>query len=102
MEVDTHLSVKLISRLTNPLDWWKENNTPFSYLAQLAKTSLCIPATSTPDLPKGCSQRGYLINYLLKEQNLNSYEVAYHFKSITLMDGYKRKLNKPVASARIH
>ena len=48
------------------------------------------------------NRRGYLINYLLKEQNLNSYEVAYHFKSITLMDGYKRKLNKPVASARIH
>ena len=57
MEVDTYLSVKPISRLTNPLDWWKENNARFPYLAQLAKTSLCIPATFTLDLPKGCSQR---------------------------------------------
>ena len=48
IEVDTYLSEKPISRSINPLGWWKENNTCFPYLAQLAKTLLCIPATSTP------------------------------------------------------
>ena len=48
MEVDTYLSGKPISRSTNPLEWWKENKARFPCLAQLARTVLCIPATSTP------------------------------------------------------
>ena len=39
---------KPVPRDTNPMDWWRENNTRFPKLAQIAKFVLCIPATSTP------------------------------------------------------
>ena len=32
----------------NPLDWWRLNDKKYPILAQVAKTLLCIPATSAP------------------------------------------------------
>ena len=74
MEVDTYLSGKPISRSTNPLEWWKENKTRFPCLAQLARTVLCIPATSTPS-ERLFSKAGLTISKLrsnLKPDNVNA------------------------------
>ena len=76
MEVDI-LSVRKANKSTqskNPLDWWKENNIHFPYLAQLAKTSLCIQATSTPS-ERLFSKAGLTISKQrsnLKTDNVNS------------------------------
>ena len=37
-----------ISRTSDPLKWWKENETRFTYLSKVAKKLLCIQATSVP------------------------------------------------------
>ncbi|XP_040261635.1 E3 SUMO-protein ligase ZBED1-like [Bufo bufo] len=37
-----------ISKKENPLSWWKTDETRYPVLAKLAKSFLCIPATSTP------------------------------------------------------
>uniref|UniRef100_A0A8C1VWD7 HAT C-terminal dimerisation domain-containing protein n=1 Tax=Cyprinus carpio TaxID=7962 RepID=A0A8C1VWD7_CYPCA len=37
-----------LSKKENPLSWWKMNAARYPTLAKLAKTMLCIPATSTP------------------------------------------------------
>ena len=33
---------------TDPLDWWKQNEFRFPQLAEVARSVLCVPATSTP------------------------------------------------------
>lgn len=37
-----------LSKRENPLSWWENNAARYPHLAQLAKTLLCVPATSTP------------------------------------------------------
>ena len=37
-----------LSKKENPLTWWKKNAAHYPTLAKLAKSLLCIPATSTP------------------------------------------------------
>uniref|UniRef100_UPI003AAD97D9 E3 SUMO-protein ligase ZBED1-like n=1 Tax=Centroberyx gerrardi TaxID=166262 RepID=UPI003AAD97D9 len=37
-----------LSKKENPLSWWKTNAARYPTLAKLAKSLLCIPATSTP------------------------------------------------------
>ena len=33
---------------TNPIDWWRQNEFRFPQLAEVARSVLCVPATSTP------------------------------------------------------
>ncbi|XP_035981203.1 zinc finger BED domain-containing protein 1-like [Fundulus heteroclitus] len=47
-EVLTYLEEKSLAKEENPLLWWKANNDRYPMLARLAKSYLCIPATSTP------------------------------------------------------
>ena len=37
-----------LNRSCDPLKWWKENETRFTYLSKVAKKFLCIQATSIP------------------------------------------------------
>lgn len=47
-EVLTYFEEKSLAKEENPLLWWKVNNDKYPTLARLAKSYLCIPATSTP------------------------------------------------------
>ena len=47
-ELEQYLSEKLASRKTNPINWWKENEHRFPHIAQVARSILNIPSTSTP------------------------------------------------------
>ena len=47
-ELLQYLADKPPSRDTQPLLWWKTNKHQFSRLAKVARSWLCIPATSTP------------------------------------------------------
>ena len=46
-ELHRYLSEKVAPRNSNPLEWWKQNNFRFPVLAKVARSILCIPATST-------------------------------------------------------
>ena len=47
-EVRLYLHEQPVSPRTDPLDWWKLNSARFPRVAQVARTILSIPATSTP------------------------------------------------------
>ena len=47
-EVDTYMRDNLPSLDTDPLVWWKIQQTRFPGLAILARRYLCIPGTSVP------------------------------------------------------
>lgn len=47
-EVLEYFGEQPISKRENPLPWWRRNEARYPNLAQLAKSSLGIPATSTP------------------------------------------------------
>lgn len=47
-EVLTYFEEKSLAMEENSLLWWKVNNDKYPMLARLAKSYLCIPATSTP------------------------------------------------------
>ena len=47
-EIQAYLSLPLVSEKTNPLEWWQINESQFSYLSQMARDYLSIPATSVP------------------------------------------------------
>ncbi|CAB5387233.1 unnamed protein product [Rhizophagus irregularis] len=47
-EIQTYLSLSLMNEETDPLEWWKVNESQFSHLSQMARDYLPIPATSVP------------------------------------------------------
>uniref|UniRef100_G3PNR9 HAT C-terminal dimerisation domain-containing protein n=1 Tax=Gasterosteus aculeatus TaxID=69293 RepID=G3PNR9_GASAC len=47
-EVLKYFGEQPLSKTESPLSWWKSNEARFPALASLAKSFLCIPATSTP------------------------------------------------------
>ena len=47
-ELASYILEPVISRLNNPLQWWKLHSTKYPILAQVAKKILAIQATSTP------------------------------------------------------
>ena len=46
-EVEMYLQSKLPPRNTNIFEWWKMNEPRYPNIATLARSMLCIPATST-------------------------------------------------------
>ena len=46
-EVDNYLKLPKLARRENPLLWWKENENKFPNISKLARSYLCIPASST-------------------------------------------------------
>lgn len=46
-EVNQYFAEKVVSRETDPLQWWKLNEFRFKTLSKVAKSILCVPATST-------------------------------------------------------
>ncbi|XP_063324202.1 E3 SUMO-protein ligase ZBED1-like [Pelmatolapia mariae] len=47
-EVQLYFKEATVSKKDDPLKWWSENEGRFPTLSKLAKSFLCIPATSTP------------------------------------------------------
>ena len=46
-EIDMYLQLKPPARSTNMFEWWKVNELRFPNISKLAKSMLCVPATST-------------------------------------------------------
>ena len=46
-EIEMYLQSKSPPRSTNIFEWWKLNEPRYPNIARLAKSMLCIPATST-------------------------------------------------------
>lgn len=67
-EVDAYFAEKVVSREVNPLVWWKDNNVRFPNLAKVAKSLLCIPATSAP-AERIFSTAGLTVNKLRSSLN---------------------------------
>ncbi|XP_078025234.1 E3 SUMO-protein ligase ZBED1-like [Epinephelus lanceolatus] len=61
--VDTYMRDNLPSLDTNPLDWWKIQQTCFPRLATLARRYLCVPGTSVPS-ERVFSAAGLTVNRL--------------------------------------
>ena len=47
-QLTEYLAEKPIPCDAQPLEWWKQNESQFPHLSSVAKSLLCIPATSTP------------------------------------------------------
>jgi len=47
-ELAQYLTDKVAARDCHPLYWWEQNEFCFPHLAKVARSILCIPATSTP------------------------------------------------------
>ena len=53
-EVLMYFGEQPLSKTESPLSWWKLNEARFPALVSLAKSFLCIPATSTPSERRRC------------------------------------------------
>ncbi|KAM3837993.1 E3 SUMO-protein ligase ZBED1-like [Diretmus argenteus] len=47
-EVQRYFTERPLDKNKDPLEWWRENEKAFPTLSNVAKSVLCIPATSTP------------------------------------------------------
>uniref|UniRef100_A0AAV2K9B2 HAT C-terminal dimerisation domain-containing protein n=1 Tax=Knipowitschia caucasica TaxID=637954 RepID=A0AAV2K9B2_KNICA len=63
MEVDAYIKDPRPSLESNPLDWWRENQTRLTRLAEVAHRYLCIPGTSVPS-ERVFSAAGLVVNRL--------------------------------------
>ena len=63
LEVDTYIKDSRPALESNPLDWWRVNQTRFPRLASLAGRYLCIPGTSVPS-ERVFSAAGLVVNRL--------------------------------------
>ncbi|XP_021004027.1 zinc finger BED domain-containing protein 4-like [Parasteatoda tepidariorum] len=61
VEVNRYLDASYLPRTMNPLLWWKENYHLFPTIAKIAKTKLCMVATSVP-CERIFSKAGYVVN----------------------------------------
>ena len=61
IEFERYCSEPSIALSSNPLDWWRANASRFPLLARMARTYLCVPATSVP-CERLFSESGYVIN----------------------------------------
>ena len=46
-EISQYFAEKVVPRKTDPLEWWKINELRFTHLSKVARSILCVPATST-------------------------------------------------------
>ena len=60
-ELHCYKNEKKVAESVDPLQWWKLNEHRYPKLALLAKTCLCIPATSVP-CEHLFSSAGYIVN----------------------------------------
>jgi len=60
-ELHRYKNEKKVADSVDPLQWWKLNVHRYPKLALLAKTFLCIPATSVP-CERLFSSAGYIVN----------------------------------------
>ncbi|KAK5910468.1 hypothetical protein CesoFtcFv8_004300 [Champsocephalus esox] len=63
MELSHYCDEKCIAPHLDPLDWWRVNETKYGRLAQLARSYLCVPATSVPS-ERVFSAAGLILNRL--------------------------------------
>ncbi|KAL3048788.1 hypothetical protein OYC64_008294 [Pagothenia borchgrevinki] len=63
MELSHYCDEKCIAPHLDPLDWWRVNETKYERLAQLARSYLCVPATSVPS-ERVFSAAGLILNRL--------------------------------------
>lgn len=73
IELRRYLEEPHIARDSDPLAWWKQHETLFPKLSEVAKKFLCIPASSVPS-ERLFSKAGELISHRrssLKEENIN-------------------------------
>jgi len=47
-EIQSYLALSVADINTDPLEWWKVNESQFPHLSQMARDYLSIPATSVP------------------------------------------------------
>ena len=72
-EITSYLDHPVLKPDTDPLVWWRDENTRFSNLANLAKRYLCICGTSVPS-ERVFSSAGHINNNLrnrLLPENVN-------------------------------
>ena len=61
MEISGYLSLPPEPAKQDPLEWWKTSKRQFPLLASVAKTILCIPATSVPS-ERAFSTAGHILS----------------------------------------
>ena len=74
-EVRQYFAEKAVPRNTNPLQWWKINELRFKNLSRVARSILCVPATSTAS-ERLFSTAGLTVTNLrscLKPENVNAF-----------------------------
>ena len=79
-DLDVYMAMPQADMDTNPLQWWKEKSkTVLPKLAQLVKTVLCVPATSTPS-ERVFSTMGVIITKLRNRLSASTAEAILFLK----------------------
>lgn len=81
-EVERYLKEPKCGKNANPLHWWRDHESQFPTVSQVARQLLCTPATSTPS-ERVFSTAGNIASVkrsMLKPQNLNALIFLAHNK----------------------